>query len=179
MKTFEKSIDVSVPASVAYALFTEYERFPSFMDGVKSVQRVSHDELEWRASVGGKAERWTARITEESPNQRVAWRSVAGARNAGSVTFEPLGPERCRVNLRIEYDPEGPVENIGAILGVVDGRLAADLKRFKELAEGDIATGDEEARPGRVDKVVPTDLMDGGQRRDQKLEEHDQKPRES
>lgn len=142
MASFDESIDVSVPVREAYALFRQFERFPAFMEGVEEVRREGVDRLYWRANVAGREEEWEARVVADEPDTRIAWESVVGARNAGEVRFDKLEEETTRVHLHVEYDPEGFVENIGTALGLVNGRMRGDLRRFKEMAEsGAIESG--------------------------------------
>ena len=77
-----------------------------------------------------------ARITEQLPDERVAWTSIDGARNAGVVTFHRLGDNLTRVTLQVDVDPEGPVDNVGDALGLVERRAKGDLERFREFIEG-------------------------------------------
>ncbi|HLV11334.1 MAG TPA: SRPBCC family protein [Trueperaceae bacterium] len=142
MAAFDESMDVHVPVTQAYALFRQFERFPAFMEGVEEVRREGPDRLYWRANIGGREEEWEARVVADEPDTRIAWESVAGARNAGEVRFEKVDADTTRVHLHVEYDPEGFVENVGAALGLVNGRMSGDLRRFKELAEsGEAVSG--------------------------------------
>lgn len=106
------------------------------MDGVHEVRQLDDRTLLWRARVGGNEQEWRATISEQIPDERVAWRSTDGAMNAGVVTFHYLEPERTRVTLQMDYDPEGFVESVGDALGFVDRRVSGDLDRFKEFIEG-------------------------------------------
>jgi uncharacterized membrane protein len=135
MSTVEKSIEVNVPVRVAYNQWTQFEDFPQFMQGVQEVRQVGEKGQHWRANIGGKEKEWDAEIIEQTPDQVIAWRSITGAPNGGRVTFQPLGPNQTRVNLEMEYDPEGVVENVGDALGLVSGRVQGDLNRFKQFIE--------------------------------------------
>lgn len=135
MSTIEKSIDVNVPVHTAYNQWTQFEEFPKFMEGVERVTQLDDKRLHWRANVGGKTEEWDAKITEQIPDQRIAWRNTTGAQNAGVVTFHRLADNETRVMLQLEYDPQGFVENVGDMLGVVSRRVEGDLERFKEFIE--------------------------------------------
>jgi uncharacterized membrane protein len=130
-----ETIDVDVPLSTAYNQWTQFEEFPRFMEGVESVRQLDDTRLFWKAEIGGKTVEWQAKITEQVPDIRVAWRSVSGARNAGAVTFDRLDDRRTRISLELEYEPAGFVENVGDFLGVVSHRAKADLARFKEFIE--------------------------------------------
>ena len=153
MSTIEKSIDVEVPVSAAYNQWTQFEEFPKFMEGVEAVRQLDNQRLHWRANVGGKVEEWDAVITEQHPDERIAWKNTTGASNAGVVTFHRLSDTTTRVMLQLEYDPQGVVEHVGDMLGVVSRRVAGDLERFKAFIE---ARGQETGawrgeveRPGR------------------------------
>jgi uncharacterized membrane protein len=131
----KESIDVDVPVRTAYNQWTQFEEFPSFMEGVKEVRQLDDKRLFWRAQVGGKEKEWNAEISEQLPDERIAWHSTTGARNAGVVTFHRISDAKTRVMVQIDYDPEGAVETAGDALGVLTGRVRGDLDRFKEFIE--------------------------------------------
>lgn len=135
MSTVEESIEVKVPVRSAYNQWTEFESFPLFMEGVEQVKQLSDDTVRWVAEIGGKKKEWTAKITEQEPDQRVAWTSVEGARNAGAVTFHKLSENESKVVLQLDYEPEGAVETAGDAVGLVKKRVKGDLERFKEFVE--------------------------------------------
>ena len=123
------------------------------MEGVEAVRQLDNQRLHWRANVGGRVEEWDAIITEQHPEERIAWKNTTGAPNAGVVTFHRLADTKTRIMLQMEYDPQGVVENLGDLLGVVSRRVAKDLERFKAFIE---ARGQETGawrgeveRPGR------------------------------
>jgi len=135
MSNIEKSIDVHVPVHTAYNQWTQFEAFPRFMEGVEEIRQLDDKRLHWRANVGGKVKEWDAVITEQVPDQRIAWRNTTGASNAGVVTFHRLNDNTTRVMLQLEYEPEGVVENVGDVIGVVSSRVKGDLERFKQFIE--------------------------------------------
>ncbi|MFF1386156.1 SRPBCC family protein [Arthrobacter sp. NPDC058288] len=131
----EKRILVNVPASTAYNQWTQFEEFPHFMGGVKSVTQLSDDRLQWVAEIAGVRRQWEAKILEQVPDRKVAWAATEGATNAGAVTFEDVGGGQTSVQLSLEYEPHGIVETIGDKLHVVDRQVEGDLKRFKDFIE--------------------------------------------
>jgi len=138
----EKTVLVNVPLSVAYNQWTQFEDFPQFMSGVKSVTQLQDDRLEWVAEIAGIRRQWTARILEQVPDRKVSWAATEGATNAGSVTFEDVGGGQTQVHLVLEYEPEGLVEKIGDKLNVVENQAQGDLERFKAFIESEgYATG--------------------------------------
>ena len=135
MSNIEKSIDVEVPVRTAYNQWTQFEEFPRFMEGVREVTQLDDRRLRWRANVGGADKEWVSEITEQIPDERVAWTSRSGPWNAGVITFHRLDDNRTKAMLQLGYDPDGIVENLGDALGVVKMRVKGDLQRFKEFVE--------------------------------------------
>ena len=105
------------------------------MEGVEAVRQLDEQRLHWWANVGGRVEEWDATITEQHPDERIAWKSMTGASNAGVVTFHRLADNKTRVMLQMEYEPQGAIETIGDMLGVVSRRVSGDLERFKAFIE--------------------------------------------
>jgi uncharacterized membrane protein len=135
MSTIVQSIDVHVPVRTAYNQWTQFEEFPRFMEGVEKVEQLDDTRLHWVAKVAGKKKEWDAEITEQTPDQRVAWTATSGAPNGGVVTFHRLDDSTTRVTVQMEVEPEGPVEAVGAAAGMPDRRVKGDLDRFKEFIE--------------------------------------------
>ena len=135
MSQVEESIEVQVPVSTAYNQWTQFEDFPQFLEGVEKVSQIDDKTLEWTAEIAGQRREWTAEITEQTPDERIAWTSRSGAKNAGVVTFHHLDDSRSKVMLQLEFEPEGAVEKIGDAVGAVKLRTKGDLKRFKEFIE--------------------------------------------
>ena len=130
-----QSVDVKVPVTSVYNQWTQFEDFPRFMEGVKSVDQIDDTHLRWVAEVAGKDETWNAEITEQHADERIAWHATSGAENAGVVTFHRIDDDTTRVTLQLDADPEGVVENVGTALGFLDRRVKGDLDRLKEFIE--------------------------------------------
>jgi uncharacterized membrane protein len=130
-----QSIDVDVPVRTAYNQWTQFEEFPRFMPTVQEVKQLDDTHLHWRAQVAGRTKEWDSEITEQIPDQRIAWRSISGPQNAGAVTFDKIGNNRCRVRLEMEFRPQTAAESIGDAVGSVKLTAKGNLKRFKDLVE--------------------------------------------
>jgi uncharacterized membrane protein len=135
MSTIEESVELDVPVRTAYNQWTQFEDFPRFMEGVETVQQLDDTHLHWVAEIAGVRREWDAEITEQLPDDRIAWRSTDGTGNAGVVTFHHLDTSRSKVMLQLEFEPEGFTESVGDALGFVRRRAAGDLERFKGLIE--------------------------------------------
>ncbi len=135
MSTVEKSIEVNLPVRTVYDQWTQFEEFPQFMEGVERVVQLDDTHLHWVAEIAGVKREWDAEITDQVPDQRIAWRSLGGERNAGLVSFQPNGASSTRVTLAIDFEPDDLVEQIGDKLGFVSKRTEGDLERFKQFIE--------------------------------------------
>jgi uncharacterized membrane protein len=151
VSTVTESVDVNVPVRNAYNQWTQFEEFPRFMDGVQEVRQLDETHMHWRTKIGGVEREFEAEITEQLPDERVAWKATEGEKQAGVVTFHRLDDDTTRVTVQMDFDPQDLVEKAGAALGVVDRRVRGDLERFKEFIErrGGVETG---AWRGQVDR---------------------------
>lgn len=135
MSQISEAIDVHVPVRTAYDQWTMFEEFPRFMEGVERIEQVDDRRMHWVAQIAGQRREWDAEVTEQIPDERVAWTSISGANNAGVVTFHRIEPDVTRVMLQLDFEPEGALETVGDALGMVKMRVKGDLARFKEFIE--------------------------------------------
>jgi uncharacterized membrane protein len=127
--------DVDVPVRTAYNQWTQFEDFPLFMDHVESVRQVTDDTVRWRVKIAGVTREWDAKITEQTPDQRIAWTAIDGTDNAGVVTFHALDDLHTRIVLQLDMDPHGLLEQIADKGGFVRDRAKKDLADFKAFIE--------------------------------------------
>jgi uncharacterized membrane protein len=154
MSTVTESVDVAVPVRTAYNQWTQFEEFPNFMAGVSEIRQLTDTMTHWKTKIGGVEREFDAAITEQLPDERVAWTSTEGSKQAGVVTFHRLDESHTRVTVQMDFDPDGFVETAGDKLGVIDRQVKGDVKRFKDFIEGrgGIETG---AWRGEVDRPNP------------------------
>jgi uncharacterized membrane protein len=136
MTDVTQSVDVDVDVRTAYNQWTQFEEFPHFMEGVKRVEQLDDTHLRWDVEIAGVDRSFEAEITEQTPDQRVAWTSRSGSDQSGVVTFHALNDDQTRVTLQMTFDPEGMAEQVADKTGLVKMRTNGDLKRFKEFIEG-------------------------------------------
>lgn len=138
----QHTIDVQAPVRVAYNQWTQFEDFPKFMGGVEEIRQITDDTLHWKVDIAGVTREFDTVITEQTPDQRVAWTTVDGPDHAGVVTFHKLDDSTTRVTLQMDYDPHGFLENVADKLGFVSGQVESDMERFKEFIEDrSVSTG--------------------------------------
>lgn len=135
MSTITEAVDVEVPVTTAYNQWTQFESFPEFMAGVEEIRQVDATHTHWVTRFGGVSREFDATITEQHPDERIAWRSDSGPDHAGVITFHRLGDTRTRVTAQMELEPEGFAENTADKLGLLDRRVKADMQRFKRFIE--------------------------------------------
>lgn len=135
MATVEQSIDVDVPVSAAYNQWTRFETFPDFMNGVESVRQSDDTHTHWVVNVAGNRGEFDAEITEQHPDERIAWKSTDGKTHAGAVTFHKLSDSSARVMVQLDWSADSLVEKAGSAVGADRIQVRADLNRFKSLIE--------------------------------------------
>jgi uncharacterized membrane protein len=135
MSTTTASVDVNRPIDVVYNQWTQFESFPEFMEGVERIDQRDDTHLHWIIKVGGVTREFDATVTEQHPEERVAWKSDSGPDHAGVVTFHRLDDDTTRVTTQMDVDPEGFIENVADKLGILKARVNGDLERFKKFIE--------------------------------------------
>jgi uncharacterized membrane protein len=143
MAAHESSVVVDVPVTTAYNQWTQFEEFPQFMEGVQEVRQLTDTLTHWKVEIAGVEREFDAEITEQHPDERIAWNSVDGTSQAGVVTFHKLDDATSKVMLQLDLDTDGVVETAGEALGFVERRINGDLERFKAFIEArHTATGE-------------------------------------
>lgn len=144
----EKHITVQRPAAELYSFWRKLENLPKVMSHLETVTELDERRSHWTAKApAGLSVSWEAEITEDLPNQAIAWRALEGSdiENAGSVFFNELPYDRgTEIKVVLAYEP--PLGKLGAAVARLMGeepaaQLQDDLRRFKQLMEtGEIAT---------------------------------------
>ena len=130
-----ESIDVKVPVRTAYNQWTQFESFPQFMEGVERIDQLTPTKTHWVTKIAGVRREFDAEITEQHPDERVAWTTENGTHQAGVVTFHRIDDDTTRVTLQLDYEPQGLVEKAGDALGIVERQVKGDLANFKKFIE--------------------------------------------
>ncbi|HLM05412.1 MAG TPA: SRPBCC family protein [Blastococcus sp.] len=129
-----EDIHIGVPVDVAYNQWTQFQEFSSFMKGVESVDQTDEVETNWKVKVFKSSRSWTAKVTEQIPDRRIAWTTEGDkGTTKGVVTFHPLADDLTQVLLVIEYYPKGFFEKTGNIWRAAGRRARLDLKHFRRF----------------------------------------------
>ncbi|GAB3830568.1 SRPBCC family protein [Kribbella italica] len=135
MGNITESVDVEVPINVVYNQWTQFESFPQFMDGVDEIKQLDDTHTHWITSIGGITREFDATITEQHPEERVAWTTEAGTTHAGVITFHRLGATQTRVTAQMDIEAEGIAEKVADAAGIIDRKVKGDMQRFKKFIE--------------------------------------------
>lgn len=144
----DKTITVNRPVEEIYQFWHNFENFPKFMRHLRSVQVTDDKHSHWEANAPlGSSVSWDAETTEDTPNRRIAWRSVPGStvENSGAVEFQPApGNRGTEVHVHLDYNPPGGT--LGATFAQLfsegpEYQVQEDLRHFRQFMEtGELAT---------------------------------------
>lgn len=144
-----RTVTINKPRAEIYAFWRDPKNL-TFLENVERIEAIDGDAKRQRWTVsapGGQTVTLETEITEDRPNERIAWRSVEGSQIEahGHVEFRDAPGERgTEVSAVIEYVPPGGT--LGRMVAKLFRRepnvqARHDLKRLKMLLEtGEIAT---------------------------------------
>ena len=147
MPQIRHSIEVNVPLSAAYNQWTQFEEFPRFMEGVREVQQTDDAHIHWLAERHGNNVEWDSEITDQIPDQLIAWRDTDGPCNHGSIRFHPVKEGLTRIELTLDVSSESapPSQTQTRHEDETRERIGQDLYRFKQMIEKLIETRGQES----------------------------------
>lgn len=131
----ESAVEIEAARAEVFDLWLQLEDLPQILDGVERVKRLGGERVLWDVDVAGHQLLWEAEITRVEPGERIAWRSRWGTPNAGEMRFRPIGDDRTRLEVEIEFRPSGLLERLGAFLGLARRQVEADLSCFRRFVE--------------------------------------------
>lgn len=148
--SLSESIEIGDSLDSVFAHWNSYEDFPAFMDSVRRTKRIHAARVLWDIDIAGHQIVWDAHIVEFVPDKLVRWESSWGAANSGEARFEAIDEGRTRVHVRIEFEPQGLLEHLGARLGLADLCVRRDLERFRDFLE---SRPRDQPESGRIDSI--------------------------
>jgi uncharacterized membrane protein len=139
----QESIDIGVDLETAYDQFTQFEEWPKFMHRVERIEQRDDTTLMWHENIWGVRRSWEVEITDQTPCERIAWRSKSGPQTLGVVTFHRLSDQLTRICVTVDFQPQGLFEKTASGTRISRRALSSDLMRFKAFIElRDEATGE-------------------------------------
>ena len=131
-----ETIDVDVPVRTSYNQWTQFEEFPKFLTFVENITQTDDTHSHWTVNIAGAKREFDTVISEQIPDDRIAWTSTGGeVDHAGVITFHKIDDGKSRLAVQIDWEPKGFVEKAGAVLGVDDKAVKAQLAEFKKFIE--------------------------------------------
>jgi uncharacterized membrane protein len=146
----KNSLIINRPPEELYQFWHNFENLPEIMHHLESVKVKGEGRSHWVAKApAGTSVEWDAEVTEDRPNELIAWRSLEGSDvdNSGSVRFEPApGKRGTIVKVEINYTPPGGALGsfVAKLFGEEPGQQAQEsLRTFKQLMEtGEVVVSD-------------------------------------
>ncbi|WP_334186566.1 SRPBCC family protein [Noviherbaspirillum sp.] len=136
MPRIQQSVEVNLPVHVIYNQLTRFEDYPRFMRDVELVQQLDDTHLHWKAKMADRDMEWDAEITEQIPDQCIAWHNMSGPKNAGRIEVQPAGADTSRVTMTMDAEQgQVPGSSAGGGDNEMSQRLADNLTRLKEFIE--------------------------------------------
>jgi uncharacterized membrane protein len=168
----QEYVDVGADLETVYDQFTQFEEWPKFMHRVERIEQRDEQTLMWHENIWGVRRSWEAEITDQTPCERIAWRSKSGPQSVGVVTFHRLSDKLTRVYITMDFQPKGLFEKTASGFRMSRRALKSDLMRFKAFVEmRDEATG---AWRGTIEEGEVVDSGEDGGERDERDEERDE-----
>ena len=158
MRTIVSSVEVDVTAEAAYASWADIEALPGFMSGVRNVRRLDERTSNWVVMVNRERREFGAVVTQDVPGARLAWEGRGTPRHRGAVDFRPLGDNRAKVSVELDWEPEGLFDRVGDRLGMVRRQVGRDLEAFRHhLGQATAGQGDgaDKGRSARSPTEIP------------------------
>jgi uncharacterized membrane protein len=131
----QQAVDVAVPLQVAYDQWTQFEEWPEFMHRVVQVTQEDECNVSFKVKLWGMSKEFVAEISEQRPDERIAWSVTEGVTHSGVVTFHELAPRLTRVQVSLDVEPGSLVEKAARGMRHVKRAVRADLARFKAFVE--------------------------------------------
>src|SRR4051812_27505588 len=139
----QECIEVGVDLQTAYDQFTQFEDWPKFMHRVERIEQRDDATLMWHENIWGVRRSWEVEITDQTPCERIAWRSKGGTQTVGVVTFHRLSDNLTRILMTVDFQPKGLFEKTASGTRISRRAIKSDLMRFKAFIElRDEATGE-------------------------------------
>jgi len=171
----QEFIDVGVDIETAYDQFTQFEDWPEFMHRVERIEQRDDTTLMWHENIWGVRRSWEAEITEQTPCERIAWRSKGGPQTIGVVTFHRLSDRLTRIYITVDFQPKGLFEKTASGMRISRRALKSDLMRFKAYIElRDEPTGEWRGRIEEGEVVDDEDDQDTEAREDEEPGDEDE-----
>lgn len=139
----EEHVKVPAPVAEVYRRWSDFSRFPEFMEPIQEVRPVGGGRYHWIGRHLDTQHEWDTEVTSQQEHQRIAWRSVNGPPQSATVTFQPLPNNQTEVRLRLEATPPEGVDHkqLDRLTHTTRRSLKRSLQTFASLMRGERELG--------------------------------------
>jgi uncharacterized membrane protein len=136
-----ESVFIARPREQLYGFWREFSNLSKVMSHVERVDVIDARRSRWLVSLPlGKELHWKSTVTEDRPNERIAWKADddADVPNSGWVEFRDAGARGTEVIVQIAYEPPGGElgRSLVRLWPASPGALLKnDLQQFKRRVE--------------------------------------------
>ena len=131
----QQAVDVAVPVETAYNQWTQFEKWPEFMQRLQAVSQEDETHVAFKAKIWGISKEFEAEIVEQRPDERIKWSVTKGMTHAGVVTFHKLADRLTRIEVTLDVEPGSPLEKAARGMRHIKRAVRAELARFKAYVE--------------------------------------------
>jgi uncharacterized membrane protein len=142
MPNVEQSISIHVPPKTAFERWSRFDQVPEFVNELETFRQIDKNHFRWVAQVDSHRLEGVVEITEQIPDRKIAWRSIAGFPNSGAVLFTPTDYQNTTVTVQVLCQPSHPFTNSKAITAALDQCLQTSLNHFRQLLKQSEALSD-------------------------------------
>src|SRR5258708_4626730 len=117
------------------------DSYPQIIDGLQSVEQRGKDQAHLQIKPDGPSQiQCDTEIMDRRPNEQMTFRVMnGGPKMDGSVELRPLDDKHCKIQVRLEYDPQEVSSSLGLKSAKPDNAIKAtvkhDMEQFKSLVE--------------------------------------------
>jgi uncharacterized membrane protein len=129
----EKSLQIGKPVSEVFQAWSDLAGLPQRIGALESVERYGQ-RSRWAINVGGRRVQWDAELTQNIPNQALAWKSLNGPKHTGRIDFSDIAGDTL-LHVTMNWAPPVGVARFVAA-DEVERYLDQALRDFKASLEG-------------------------------------------
>jgi len=135
--SFTAAVEVPVPASLAFDLYSDLEQHVRWSPWLEAVQSNRETAMStWTLKIRGLRFSWQSLTIEDVRPTRLSWRSVSGLKNSGLVTFARIGDATTRVEVKLSARVPAVFRTLlkaGVVERFVVKTMRKDLIRFRDI----------------------------------------------
>ncbi|MGH2609573.1 MAG: SRPBCC family protein [Tepidiformaceae bacterium] len=148
MASIQRSLLIEAPISVSFSFWSDFERYPAFMEDVARVSVDHADRMTWQRRENGETVAVEVRVVERLEQRQLAWRASRGPERAAVITFAPLEGDATWFTFTLDYEADEAEGDVAGRLTAVSRRIDRELRHARELIEQTyVEAGRKQPRP--------------------------------